>query len=313
MSGLSLNCTIHYNKWDKYLVLFADNTAAVALRTAFNDEVVYFVHTMATDIAAVAERANRDLTDMTAEKVLAKKTAADAMGVITSNAFSFAQANNLTSLKGQMKNATASKLNNEKDENLVSRCASLNTQLTAILAAYPLTAVNFFTAAQLTAAMGLVGVFDSKLGIWAVARADVNNAKIEFEFEWMPKMATSLNFMEGMLPGDIKLAYPSFVGSFISLKKLVRAGVKDQGIIVSMSDSVSNELFINTGKMETLNYTADHQKSGMTNSSGEFSLMKLKVGLWRIKFSSPGYVNQIVSIKVERRKVTKVDIKLVKL
>jgi len=312
--GLSLICTTHYNKWDKYVVLFGQNTAAVNLRTVFKNEVVYFVQTMVIDIEAVALRANADLSGITDAKVLAKQVASDALGVITSNAFSFASANNLTALKAQMRNATSSKLNHEKDENFISRCNSINGVLTQVLADYPLTAINFFTALQLSDAMLLVTDFENKLGVWAVAEADVNNAKIEFEFEWMPKMAASLLFLERLLPGAIRTTYPAFASSFISLKKLVRVGVKDQGIHPTMQDSVTGDLFVNTGRMETLNYTGTlNQKVVITDDLGLFKLMKLRIGLWQIKFSAPGYVDQIITVRIERRKVMVFVVRLVKI
>jgi hypothetical protein len=63
--------------------------------------------------------------------------------------------------------------------------------------------------------------------------------------------------------------------------------------------------------METLNYDGK-QKMQMTNNLGLFKLMRLKVGVWEIKFSSPGYADQIITVKVSAKKVTKVDVKLVK-
>jgi hypothetical protein len=154
--------------------------------------------------------------------------------------------------------------------------------------------------------------YESKLGVWAVAETDVNNAKIEFEFTWMPRMAELLVVLEGMLPGAIKTGFPRFVSSFISLKKLVKTGVKDQGIRPTMEDSETGDLFILTGKMETINYAYGlTQKVAMTDASGLFKLMKLKVGIWKIKFSSPGYVDQIIEVTIAAKKVLVIDVKLV--
>jgi hypothetical protein len=84
----------------------------------------------------VVDRANADLVGITEAKDLAKALVSEAFGEIDSNAYSFGSLNNITTLKRQMKNATAAKLGKEKDENLVSRCNNLNTALTAVLAAY---------------------------------------------------------------------------------------------------------------------------------------------------------------------------------
>ncbi len=311
--GLSLNCTMHLNKWSKYVVLFARNTGAVNLRPVFKTQVTVNYTNNMVAIGLVADRANADVSGMTTAKDLAKKLVSDAFGAIDSNVYAFASINSLTTLKQQMKNSTGAKLLKEKDENLVSRCNNLNTLLTDTLANYA-TADTFFSADDITAAMLLATDFDSKLGVWAVAETDVNNAKLEFEFTWMPRMAELLVVLEGMLPGAIKTGFPRFVTSFISLKKLVRAGVKDQGIMPTMADSVTGDLFILTGKMETLNYAYGvRQKVGMTDANGLFKLMKLKVGIWKIKFSAPGYEDQIIEIKVTAKKVLKPAVSLVKI
>ena len=187
----------------------------------------------------------------------------------------------------------------------------MNTILAKVLVDYPVDALNYFDGGQLSDAMALVSDFEGKLGFWTVKETDVNNAKIEFELEWMPKVNDSLVYMEGLLPGQITTKFPTFVKGFITLKKLVRAGVKDQGVLATMEDAVTAELFINTGKMETLNYDGA-QKILMTNNLGLFKLMRLKIGVWKIKFSSPGYVDQIITVTVKFRKVVKVEILLVK-
>ena len=311
MSGLNLNCTNHFNKWDRYVILIANNNGAVVLRVPFKDEAVAFVNYMVVDVEGVANRANFDLSGMTDAKDLDKKNSSVALGDITSNALSFARQNNLTTLIAQMKNATASKLYKEKDENYVARCNNLNTLLTGVLADYP-GAVNYFTATQLATAMGIVEDFDGKLGAWAVAEADVNNAKMEFEMVWIPKMEASLKVMEGLLPGSIRTTFPTFASSFITLRKLIKSGVRDQGVLATMEDSVTGALFINTGMMQTVNYVGTlTQKVGKTDSLGLFKLMRMKVGIWKIKFSAVGYVEQVIVVRVDRRKVVTVSVKMV--
>ena len=312
MSGLNLNCTIHYNKWDKYVVLFAQNNPAVILRVPFKNEVVAFVNDMVVNVENVAQRANFDLDGMTNTKQLSKQAAAEAFGQITSNAKSFAISKNLTTLIAQMNNASSSKLFREKDENFVSRCNSLNDTLTDVITAYPVDAIAFFTATDLAAALLKSADFENKLGTWAVAETDKNNAKIEFEFQWMPKMNDALVFLEGMLPGAIKATFPAFAAAFISLKKLIKVGVRDQGILPTIEDSVSGALLVNMAKMETLNYTGtQNQKVQLTGPLGLFKLMKLKIGVWQIRFSAPGYIDQIITVKIESKKVLRPLIKLV--
>ncbi len=311
--GLNLNCTTHYNKWDKYLVLFANNNAAVILRTVFKNEAVGFVNYMVVDVQGVADRANADLGGITDGKDLAKELASMSVGDITSNGLSFAKSVGNSTLITLMRNSSKAKLLKEKDENFVSKCNNVNTALTAAIANYP-SAIDFFTAAQLTTAMGLVGNFDVLQGRWAVAKSDKDGAKIAFEVTWIPFMEASLKFMEDLLPGAIRTGFPAFADSFIILKKLDRAGARDQGLFPTIVDAGTGDLLIVEAKMETLNYTgAVNQKSGKTSASGVFKLMKLKIGLWQIKFSAPGYEDQVIVYKIDKKTVLRPVIRMVRI
>lgn len=311
MSGLNLNCTIHYNKWNKYVTFFGDNAAPVGLRAIFKAEANKFTGWMGDEIKKVAERANYDLDGITINKDNEKTLSADALAAVTSNAKSFADFKNLSTLKTQMKNATGPKLVREKDDNFVGKCNSVNTILTQVLADYPVEALDYFTATDLSDAMDLVGDFETQLGLYYVKLTDVNNAKIEFELEWMPKVNTSLEYLEGLLPGALTTTYPTFVKGFITLKKLVRAGVKDQGIYAYMVDSITGKVIIKVGKMETMDYDGA-EKVLYTNNNGDFKLMRLKIGVWEVKYSAPGYDEQVVTTKITRRKVELPKILLVK-
>lgn len=307
--GLNLNDTIHYNKWTKYGVLFNGNVSAVGLRPAFKTQAHLFLDNMLL-VLEVSDRANVDLDGITASKTAAKQDASDAIGLITGNVFAFAGVKKLKALKKQMRNSTTAKLSKLKDENFVSACNNINTTVTGLLTDYA-DAVDFFTALQMSDAMLVVEDFDGKLGTWAVAETDVNAAKYEFATKWMPEMADNLEMMEMMLPGTITTTYPKFASSYLGLKKLVKVGVKAQGVQATMEDATTGDLFINDGRMETLNYIyGANPKVEMTNSLGEFKMMKLKVGIWKIKFSAPGYEDQIIDVIVKAKKTTEIDVQL---
>lgn len=301
------------HKWDNYLYLFANNNAAVILRLPFKNEVVAFVNYMAVDVQQVSDRANAYLGGITDDKTGFKKEGADALGAITSNVMSFADSINNNTLKSQMRNGSASKLFNEKDENFVSKCNNLNIILTAVIANYGAAVASYLTATQVSDAMALVGSFDELQGKWNALKISKDNAKIEFEVQWIPFMEKSLKFMEGLLPGTITTNFPSFVKDFLKMKKLDKTGVKDQGLHPTIVDSVTGDVLVNIAKMETLNYTGTAtQKSQMTGTLGLFKLMKLKIGVWQVMYSCPGYEDQIESYRIERRKVLYPAIKMVR-
>ena len=309
--GLNLKSTTKLNKWSSYKILFANNAGAVNLRSVFKNEVTVYRNNMVA-IGKVVERANADVKGITDGKKLAKKKASKSIEDITKNAFSFASKYKLIELKKQMKNGTSSKLYKEKDENFISKCNNINKTLIDILAEYT-AAADYFTASELADAMLLVEDFENNTGVWAVAIADINSAKREFEKKWVPKMGDSLDVLEGLLPGGIVSSFPAFAKSFRRLKKLVNKGVKNQGLMVAMRDAETGELFVGNGRMETLNYAyGGKQKVGLTDSSGLFKRMKLNVGVWKFMFSAEGFVSQIIEIKISKKKVVKVSVKMVK-
>ena len=55
------------------------------------------------------------------------------------------------------------------------------------------------------------------------------------------------------------------------------------------------------------------QKWQMTNALGVFRLMKLKVGIWKIKFSAPGYQDLTITVRVDAKEVLKPEILMKKI
>lgn len=310
--GLSLNATTHYNQWDgiNALNIKPSSAAAVASRPVFATRVATFTTDLGL-VAAVATRANVDLVGLEDIKKSLKKDAADAVGDLTKNCLAFAIQNSLVDLQATMRNATSSKLSREKDTNFGARCTSIFTTLAGVITANPVTALEYFTTAQITAATAKVTLFNGKLGVYQAAKADKNAAKTEFNTIWMPKMKAHVDYMTSMLAGSLTTGYPAYVTAFRALLKLVNVGKKDQGLLPTMMDANTGAVFALVGRYEPTNYPPlAKPKLGKTDASGKCKLLKLKVGVWNIKFSVPGYIDQIITVKISAKEVSMVVVKM---
>ena len=312
VTGLSLNATTHYNQWDSInaLNIKPSSAAAVASRPVFATRVATFTTDLGL-VAGVATRANVDLAGLEDLKKTTKTDAAVAVGDLTKNCLAFAIENNLVDLKTTMRNASASKLGKLKDTNLGPRCTSIFATLAGVITANPVTALEYFTTAQITAATAKVTLFNSKLGVYQAAKADKNAAKKEFSTTWMPKMKAHVEYFTSMLAGSLTTNYPGYVTAFRVLLKLVNVGKKDQGLLPTMIDANTGAVFALVGRFVPTNYPAlARPKLGKTTASGDCKLMKLKVGVWNIKFSVPGYEDQTITVKISAKEVVTVVVKM---
>ena len=210
-----------------------------------------------------------------------------------------------------MKNATSPKLFKAKDENCLAKLNNLDTLLRAVIVAHPVEAIEFFTVAQLDAAALLAVAFGEKLGAYAAAEADVRSAKLSFKTTWFAKMKGHVTFLKNMLGGAITTGFPAYAGSFLELIKLVNVGKRDQGLWPTMVDDVTGMPFANTASFEPTNYPVTAKpKLNKSNGSGDLKLMKLRIGLWRIKFNVPGYMEQIIEVKIDAKDVVKMVVRM---
>ena len=308
--GLNQGSTNHYDQWVRIDTLNTKNPSPVGMRPVYQNRATQLNSDLIT-VAAVTARANADISGITGEKDAAKLTASQMWGVITGNAFSFAEENGMKDLKKQMLNATESKIVKTKDENFVGICTNLNTLLAKVLTDNP-GAADYYVASDLSDATDAVTTFSGYLGTYAGAKVDVDGAKKEFKITWMPTMKTHIAVLQGLLGGAIKNKFPAFVISFLKLKKIVNAGKRDQGTVPVMVDSVTKKPFVNIATFETVNYIkVKKQKLNKSNSTGLLGLMSLRVGDWTILFKVPGYVDQKIIVSVAPGAVTKMVVEMV--
>jgi hypothetical protein len=315
VKGLSLNATTHYNQWNgiNALNIAPDNAAAVALRGAYGLRVALMTSDLVL-VGAVAKKANADVSGITSEKTLAKKTCSVAYGEITANALSFAMSMGLADLEMQMSNATENKIYKTKDANYVARCSNIDELLRAVIVANPVRAIAFFTDDELDAAALLAEAFEVTLGVYKAAVADVNAAKLKFRTTWFVTMKGHVKFMKNMLSGAITTAFPAYAKSFMELIKLVNAGKRDQGLLPEILDDATGLPFANIARFTPTNYPVTKKpKIGKSNGSGDLKLMKLRVGLWSIKYSVPGYEDQELIVKIDAKEVVKIVVRMKKL
>ena len=313
--GLSLNSTTHNNQWIGINALNVDprSALAVASRPVFGTRAAALTSDLGL-LAPIVARANANLSGITSVKDGAKLTCSIAWGVIVDNCYAFALQYNLVDLQAQMLNSTKNKINKVKDAEYAGVCNNLNTQLAALIVANPVTAIAYFTAAQLGSAALLIGAYSSKLGLYASADADKKSAKREFSVTWMPKMKAHITFMTKMLSGSITTNFSAYAGAFTLLLKLDNVGRRDQGFLPTVLDSITGLPFANIATIVPTNYPVlKKPKLGKSNGSGDFKTLNLKIGLWRIRVSVPGYADQFIMVKVTSKEVIKLKVLMVAL
>ncbi len=203
--GLNQSATNHYDQWVRIDTLNTKNPSPVGMRPVYQNRATLLNSDLIT-VAAVTARANADISGITGEKDASKLKASGMWGVITGNAFSFAEDNGMKDLKKQMQNATENKILRTKDENFVGICTNLNTLLAKVLTDNP-SAADYYVASDLSDATDEVTTFSGYLGTYAGAKADVDGAKKEFKTTWMPKMKTHISVLKDCLEVLLKINF----------------------------------------------------------------------------------------------------------
>ena len=91
----------------------------------------------------------------------------------------------------------------------------------------------------------------------------------------------------------------------------MNAGKRDQGFQPTVVDVNTGLPFANIATIEPTNYPPIRiPKLGKSDGSGDFKTLKLKIGLWRIKVSVPGYIDQFIMVKVTSKEVIKLTVKM---
>jgi hypothetical protein len=198
------------------------------------------------------------------------------------------------------------------DPNLRSVVNNLYKKLFEITEIDPIVSADYFPVDELDAMVVDSILFDKKIPNYKLALYAINGAKANFYDLQIPIMEQHILFMEAFL-STINGSFPEFVTSFKRIvKKLREVGKRNQGSGAEMFDAITEEPIGLGGLMMMTNYIkVKKAKIGKTNSMGVFPLMHLRVGIWKLKFSFPGYVTQYVTITVTARRVVRLKLMMI--
>ena len=252
-------------------------------------------------------KANNGTTGITGDKNLAKLNSATSGSEQAGKGVSYCiTKGNLPLVKAQMKKYSLSKLKNLNDDDLAPAIKIINDTLTPYVTSDPLVSARYFTAPSLLAMMTDKATYSGKLGTYASALGVINGAKKDLVIIQKPLMDPQIEFWKPFFPALKRLGFNDFVNSFEAIiKKYEVIGKRNQGWEGELRDEITNELIGLGGLASITNYPpVKVAKISKTNSMSIFGRMSLKIGIWKIKYSCPGYLPAMGTITVTKRNIT---------
>jgi hypothetical protein len=260
------------------------------------------------------EKANQSPDGITNDKNGAKLNAATSGSVQASQGISYCIIKgNLPLIKAKLKGYSLGKLKKLNDDQLAPAIKIINDTLNPYILSDPIVSAKYFTAPSLLAMMGLRTVYSGKLGGFAAAMGIINGGKKDIVVIQKPLMDEQIEFWKGFFPALRAGGFNDFVNAFEAIiKKYEAIGKRNQGWEGAMYDASTGELIGLGGLAALTNYpVVKVAKISKTNSMSAFSRMRLKIGIWKIKYSCPGYITQYGTITVTTRNITFSDVMMV--
>lgn len=300
------------NQWTELSLLMIDNPDAIGMIGVFADRCGMWGDSM-VDVDEYMAKVNRSTAGITDDKNRTKRDSATSGSTMSGMGVSYAITKKDVGLQKLMMTYTYNKLYEKtNDPNLRGVISNLYKRLFEITELDPIVSADYFTADDLDSMVVDSILFDKKIPNYKLALHAINGAKGNFYDLQIPIMETHILFMEAFL-STIYGSFPEFVNYFKRIvKKLREVGKRNQGVGAEMFDATTEEPTGLGGLMMMTNYyKVKKAKIGKTNSMGAFPLMHLRVGIWKVKFSFPGYVTQYVTITVKARRVVRLRILMI--
>jgi hypothetical protein len=305
--------TSYLNQWKQLGLLMADNPDAVDLIGVFGTRYLMWVESM-EDVDDYMNKVNASTAGITDDKNQAKSDSATSGSTMGGMGVSYAITTKDIELQTLMMTYTYNKLYEKtNDPDLRGVITNIYKRLFAITEVDPIVSANYFPVDKLDAMLVDAGLFASKTPNYKLALHAINGSKRNFYDLQIPIMEEHILFFEAFL-STIAISFPDFVKGFRKiLEKLDEVGQRNQGSEAEMYDATTDEPIGLGGLMMVTNYIkVKKAKIEKTNSMGVFPIMHLRVGIWKLKFSFPGYVTQYVTIIVKARGVVRLKIMMVK-
>ena len=312
--GLNDISASYYTQWSSINTLFnaPENAAAIASIEAVSDGMPIWA-TAFDGATTFNNKANQSTLGITTAKNDAKNTAATSGSGQSGKGVSYAIFINAADLKQKMAKLTFSYLDKKTtDTDFAGVIKTIDDTLRPYLTSDPVVSVKYFTPKSLDTMLEDTKTFSGCSGKYAAAIGAINGAKSDIMVIQKPIMEAQITYFEGFM-NDLYTDYPDFVNSFRAItKKLDTIGKRNQGLSSGMFDSVSG-LPLGLGGIGAItNYPpVKKAKIEKTNTMGVLPLMNLKVGIWKTKFSFPGYITQYSTVTIGFRKVVAIKVMMV--
>ena len=308
--ALNDTSTAHLNQYSDLELLFFENSDPVAMKTAFADRRIQFQSTLKI-CYSYRDTANTSTKGFTKAKNTAKKVNSKSASAITGKGNSYGIAVNNTQLSTMMTGWSDGFLRHLNDPDFAGVIQKICDTLTPYIATDPAGTAPYFTTVILDAVQSDKDVYVDSLGKYKNTVGIINTAKGSFVTTAIPAMDEHITFMEGFLT-DIADKYPDFVTQFKAIvQKLSVIGKRNQGMSAVMTYAIDGKVINTVGEFRITNYPAiKHPKIIHTNTNGIIDLLQLKIGTWDGIFSTPGCIDQPVTVKVTSKKVTAFNIKM---
>ncbi|MEI6817413.1 MAG: hypothetical protein WCL14_12445, partial [Bacteroidota bacterium] len=306
--GLNDTSTAYFKQWTgiNTLLTATGSAGAIASLPALADGITAWTPIYAGAVG-FNNKANQSTEGITDDKNGAKITAATSGSEQAGKGISYCVTKgNLALVKAQMKQYTLAKLKKMNDDQLAPSVKIINDTLSPFVLSDALVSAKYFTAPSLLAMMTDRTAYNGKLGNYATAYGIIAGAKKDLVVIQKPLVDAQIEFWKGFFPALRKLGFNDFVNAYEAIiKKYEVIGRRNQGFDGEMRDSVTDELIGLGGLAAITNYPpVKKAKVSKTNSMSVYGRMKLKIGIWKIKYTCPGYLPQFGIMKVTTRNIT---------
>ncbi|MEI6817299.1 MAG: hypothetical protein WCL14_11865 [Bacteroidota bacterium] len=314
-AGLNDISLAYFKQWTAINTLFGatSSVGAIGSLPALADGILAWTPVYGGAVG-FNNKANQSTAGITTDKNTVKVTSATSGSEQAGKGVSYCIAKgNLALVKAKMQGYTLAKLKKMNDDQLAPSIKIINDTLSPYITSDAVISAKYFTAASLLVMTNDKTAYLGKLGTYAAAFGIINGAKKDLVIIQKPLMDTQIEFWEGFFPALRAGGFNDFVNAFEAIiKKYELIGKRNQGWEGEMRDSVTDELIGVGGLAALTNYpVVKVAKISKTNSMSEFGRMRLKVGIWKIKYTCAGYFPQYSTIKVTKRNITYTIVKMV--
>ena len=275
----------------KLFCLIPANATIIATYGPFNDEVTDLL----ANIVSIQDLAPDKIVDskpVTGDKTFLKHEVSDYYENLCGRVCGFAIKFDHSELRGLMEVVKAYKIFEMKDNDVKPYIIKLNGYINPWLLEADFLAYEIVTL-DLTTGLGKATDFASKISVASgeiggghVANVDINKVFVKVE-------ANQNQFV--LLISHFAITQPTFVTGFQEASVYIHTGHLTNGLIGEVTGGPDNHALVATITNVTLDRSVD------CDLLGAYEMSKMIPRLYQFRISCPGYVDQIVVIRIKKR------------